>query len=182
MREIMHVKDEKTLELISDPFTMDILNIIEGGEMSKEEVNKELKEDFKMISSYMDNMEQAGLLVKEAGNYKVSARSINAKETLMKASAQTATNWIAGFINHMENNISEQFRKLEELRKEDEKAADNFIKNYRLSHSQLHLTDEEIMELNQLLNDFVQSKRIEDRKDKEKYRKCHFYNFFYPEI
>lgn len=181
MKEVMHVKDEKTLELLSDPFVMDILNIIEGKKMSKEDINNELREDVKMISSYINNMEQAGLLIKEGEHYRVSARSIDARGTLMKASAETAMNWISGFINHMENNIGEQFKNLEELKKSDEEAVYCLMKSYRLSHSQMYLTEEEIKELNEMLNNFIKSKRIEDREDKDKYRKCHFYNFFYPE-
>ena len=56
------------------------------------------------------------------------------------------------------------------------------VDQYRLSHSQVYLSDEEIKELHALLDNFIKDKRDKDRKDKSEYQKCRFYNFFYPEI
>ncbi len=182
MKEILNITDKKVLDLISDPFTMDIISVLGHQAVSLEKIAEDLEEKPSFIANYIDDMVASGLLTEVEDGYKITAKSIHAKELLLNAGAETASNWISGFINHMENSLVKQFQRLDELRENDKEAASKYVENYRLSHSQLYLSEEEIKELHELLNDFIMSKPEEERASDPEYQKCRFFTFFYPEI
>lgn len=182
MKEILNITDEKVLDLISDPFTMDIISVMGHQAVSLKKIAEELEEEPSFIANYIDDMITSGLLTEVENGYKITARSIHAKELLLNAGAKTASNWISGFINHMENSLVKQFQRLDELREKDKEAASKYVEHYRLSHSLLYLSEEEIRELHELLNDFIMSRQEEERTGDPEYQKCRFFTFFYPEI
>lgn len=182
MERELRIEDEETLDLLSDPYTLDILNVLEDRRMSREDVGKRLGERDTLVSYYLDALTEAGLIIEDDGRYQAAARTFNAVDGLLNSCERTATNWIVGFINHMENNICEQFKLLERAKGEGEENSQRYIDQYYISHNQMYLNEGEIEELHELLKNFVREKGERDRVEDGEYRRCHLYNFFFPDI
>lgn len=182
MEKELRIKDEKTLELLSDPYTLDILNILEDKKMSRDEIGENLGERDSLVRYYLNELTAAGLVKKDNGSYQAAARTFNAIESLLNCCERTAANWIAGFINHMENNICEQFKLLERVESEKAEESQRYKDHYYISHNQLYLSEEEIEELQELLKSFARDRDERDRSNSENYYRCHLYNFFFPDI
>ncbi|MGM0419460.1 MAG: hypothetical protein ACQEQG_00525 [Bacillota bacterium] len=183
MKDTLHIKDEKAMDLISDPFTMDILVTIENHIFTKESIAEELDEKQALISHYIEEMVKVGLLDEVEGGYQVAAKNIDAQAFLINADPEVVNLWISGFLNHLENNLNEKINRIAKLKETDKEKAEDQVKRFRLSHSQLYLTKNEVTEFHKMLNDFISEKNNQNRagcnSDCQKY---HFYNFFYPTL
>ncbi len=182
MKENLAISDSETIELLCDPFTIDIINTLEMNPLTKAEIAENLNENQELISKYVDKMEKGNLLKKTDNGFKLTAKSFTADGSLNLSSVRNAKNNISGFINHLENNLRDQIEKLADLKDKDPKQAKTYSDQQRIGYSPLYLSDTEITELNQLIEDFIKDKSQEKRIDDSKYTKCRFYHFFYPEI
>lgn len=182
MKENLAISDSKTIELLCDPFTIDIINTLEMKPLSKTEIAEELNENKDLISKYVDKMKKGNLL-KETGNgFKLTAKSFTADGSLNLSSVRNAKNNISGFINHLENNLRDQIEKIADLKEKAPEKAKAYTDQQKISYSPLYLSNSEIKELNQLIENFIKDKTQEERIDDNRYTKCRFYHFFYPEI
>ena len=182
MKENLEIKDSKTIELLCDPFTIDILNTLELNPLKKEEIAENLNESLSLISEYVDKMVAGNLLVKTDKGFKLTAKSFTADGSLNLSSVRNAKNNISGFINHLENNIRDQIENLADLKIINPEKTKTYTDQQLVGYSPLYLSDDEIEELHNLLQDFIKEKSKEERLNNPEYKKCRFYHFFYPEV
>ncbi|MGM0413759.1 MAG: hypothetical protein ACQEQP_01105 [Bacillota bacterium] len=182
MKENLAISDSKTIELLCDPFTIDIINTLEMNPLSKNEIAEKLNESSELISKYVDKMEEGNLLKKTDKGFKLTAKSFTADGNLNLSSARNAQNNISGFINHLENNLRDQIEILADLKEKDPEKAKTYTDQQKIGYSPLYLSKDEIKELKQLIDGFIKEKSQENRINDNKYNKCRFYHFIYPEI
>ncbi|MFW5790479.1 MAG: hypothetical protein ACOCWE_04445 [Bacillota bacterium] len=182
MKENLAISDSKTIELLCDPFTIDIINTLEMNPLTKAEIAENLKEDRELISKYVDKMEEGNLLKKTENGFKLTAKSFTADGNLNLSSVREAKNNISGFINHLENNLRDQIEKLADLKDKDLEKAKKYTDQQKIGYSPLYLSGSEIKELNQLIEEFIKDKCQEKRIENKEFIKCRFYHFLYPEI
>lgn len=182
MKEKLEITDSKTIELLCDPFTIDIINTMELNPLKKEKIAEKLNENLELISNYVDKMEEGNLLKKTDKGFKLTAKSFTADGSLNLSSVRNAKNNISGFINHLENNLRDQIENLADLKEIDPKKTKTYTDQQMVGYSPLYLSENEIKELHNLLESFIKEKSKEERINNPKYKKCRFYHFFYPEV
>ncbi len=182
MKENMRIEDEETLDLLSDPFTMDILNCLEEEYLTEEEICRLMDEKPSLIANYLSRMVETGLVEKKEDNFRIAARTIYAKDSVLSFNSNRASSWMAGFVNHMENNLSRQFFLLDQVKEQDRDLSKKLIGEFFIGHSLLYLNDEEIEEFQNMIREFIEDKKSSKRKAETERRKCHLYSFFFPEL
>lgn len=188
MEDKFHVKNKEQMDVMTDPFAIDIIQLLDNEEsVTKEWIASELGENLKIISEYVDMMLATGFLVKDKEKstqdkvyYKKTAKSFDGSELLFKGELDRG--WISGFINYLENSMIDFFDYINNIEGDRrEYLTDNGYSDKLLSDfSKVYLTKEEYEELFSYLRDFILEKSSKERKNDKKYKAYNMFTFLFP--
>lgn len=175
MKEQMKIKTSRQAELISDPICLSIINFIEEDAYTIKEIASNLEEDYTIIKKYMKDLSDNELFIKldEDGEtkYKKSAKSYKMGSWDNNFDGHIYNHWVLGLIHHLESNLTDL---LKILSKKDKKAffEDLGYHDNVFNLSKVYLNPEEVQELQEIINNFVQEHKdkpeeLEDKRPHE---------------
>ncbi|MEC9488828.1 MAG: hypothetical protein UMV23_05045, partial [Halanaerobium sp.] len=174
---IKHLKKQEQVELITDPLSLSIVNLIADKPVTKEWVASQLDERYDMISNYIDEMVKYEILVEQDNDegvktYIRAARNFEIGK-MTSFSRDIYNHWVLGMVNHIENNMLDMVR-LIGMNDPEKFFTDLDTVPPSFSNSILRLTEEEVKELRDFYSSFVErhhryQSEKEDSEDKKLY-------------
>lgn len=168
MKDKYIIRGEEQLGLITDPFVLSIINLIEKDSATIEWVAKEMDEKISLVADYMDRMHRAGLLtlVEEEGEtrYQKVAASFQ-METDAPRGKDIHHHWVFGLLHHLESNLLDLLKvtaDFEDYHQELDKLG--YGKTMTML-TKVYLTKEEFMEFRDYIVNFF--KKYEDKPEGE---------------
>ncbi|MFW5891593.1 MAG: hypothetical protein ACOCQ2_00895 [Halanaerobiales bacterium] len=183
MKEVMKIKSREQLELITDPISLSILNLMEDQAITKRETAKQLDEDLSLINKYIDRLQNNKLIKKiEEDNktkYKKNAETYELGSWNKNFDGNPYNHWILGLIHHLESNITDILKLLPEDEDSEEFFNSLGYEDTSLRLNKLFLDREEAQELHDMLTNFIKkhNKRPDNNSsDKKPYELAVIFN------
>lgn len=187
MQEILNLESKEQMELLGDPFCLDIIGVMEQKIVTADWITEKLGTDAVMVQEYLNKMEKLGFVViidsENKTKYQITAESFEAKDVIFQCSSRESKDWIMGFINHLQNQLLDLFNFIHN--KED---IQGFLKDcgyndYPLtSQSRVYMTDKEAEEFIKTIMKFIKEKSTPERKAGEEYRPYDMFQFLFPNL
>ena len=171
MKDSMKIETRKQAELISDPICLTIINYIEEEAYTKENIAKNIEEDYTLISQYIDELYKNNILnvIQKDGKKKFHKSAISYKMGSWDNNfdGNIYNHWVLGLIHHLESNLTDLLKILSDRDK------DKFLKDLGyydnvFNISKVYLDQDEVEELQELINDFIKKHKKTDEKSDEK--------------
>jgi len=192
MDDILYLESKEQLELVGDPFVLDIIDAMGHEVYTREELVEKMQEKPGMINDYLDNMIKNNFItvIEEAGDkgkekIQVTAKSIEGKNALFEFLDKNDLHWLHGYINHLENRIVDLFSYLAEFDEPEAKLEElNYTTDLYASTNKVYLTAEEANELTNMITDYLRQnqKEMKDKSKDEKHNLYEFYAYMFPEL
>ncbi|HMA60991.1 MAG TPA: hypothetical protein VKN64_11965 [Halanaerobiales bacterium] len=192
MDDILYLESKEQLELIGDPFVLDILDALGYEVCTREEIIKTMNENPNMINDYLDNMIENNFLTvieenvdKNKEKLRVTAKSIEGKGALFEHLDKKDLHWLRGYINHLENRIVDLYSYLAEFEDPEAKLKElNYTNDLYASSNKVYLTAEEANELTNMITEFIKQnqKEIKEKSEDKEHNLYEFYAYMFPEL
>ena len=192
MEDILYLESKEQLELVGDPFVLDIIDAMGHEVYTRAEIIEKMQENPDMINDYLDNMIKNKFLTvieeaedKDKEKLRVTAKSIEGKNALFEFLDKKDLHWLHGYINHLENRIVDLFSYLAEFDKPESKLKEyNYTTDLYASTNKVYLTAEEANELTNMITEYIRQnqKEMKEKSEDEKHNLYEFYAYMFPEL
>ncbi len=187
MKDKLILKTREQMDLLTDPFALDILQVMhEEKGVTKEWIAKELGENLDIITDYVERMTTAGFFIVDNDGekclYRMAARSIEGGKLLFQDEMDKY--WISGFVNYLENSFHDFFDYMLEIEgdRRDYLEKKGFNREIFSDFSTVYLTQEEYNEFFNYLEKFILEKSAGERKNDDKYKPYNMFTFLFPKL
>ena len=192
MQDVLFLESKEQLELIGDPFVLDILDAMGYDVCRREEIIEKTDENPDMMDDYLDIMIKNNFLTliednedKSKQKIRVTAKSIEGKHIVFDYLKENDLHWLNGYINHLENRIVDFFKYLSKLEDPEAKLEElNYTTDLYASTNKVYLTDEEAEELMSMISEFLKQnqKEMKEKSETGKHNLYEFYAYMFPEL
>lgn len=187
MKDKLSLKTKEQIDLITDPVCLSILNLMEDCvPLTKEQLAQRMGEKVELVSRYVDEMAQHGILTvdRQAEGqplYQKAATEYNMDKSLKNFNPDIAANWVLGLLNHVENNTVEML-KISESEDREALLHEMGYESWTFSNSTIYLTREEVRELKQFLGKFLAEHASSPKADGDERRAYELTVVLHPEV
>lgn len=192
MDDILYLKSKEQLELVGDPFVLDIIDVMGHKVHTRSEIIEKMQEKPDMIDDYLDNMVENEFLTvieknkdKSKEKLRVTAKSIEGKDALFEFLDKKDLHWLHGYINHLENRIIDLYSYMAEFDDPKAKLKElDYTSDLYASSNKVYLTAEEADELTSMITEFIRENQRETKEkiEDKKHNLYEFYAYMFPEL